>query len=92
MTNGYFKRGIKKINKFIEDEMKCKEKDIYKPSPSPLCHWCPYSSTSENEKFQGDCEYCSLWTPDNRTFDKKKEWEGGSIRDLGKPPARKFVF
>lgn len=96
MTNGYFKRGIKKINKFIEDEMKCKEKDIYKPSPSPLCYFCSFhdaSSPHASEKYEGLCKYHSLWTPENRTFETKEQWNGGSIRDLGnKPKERRFVF
>lgn len=95
MTKGYFKRGIRKINKFIDEESKSKEKEIFKPTPSPLCYYCPYSSTNpNNEKYGGVCEYCSKWTPENKTFEVVKSWDNSlDVHTLGNPPKkRKFVF
>lgn len=80
-TKGYLKRGIKKIDKLL-DQIKLFEKTgIYKPSPTPLCYWCDYPDISHtpnaNKQYAGLCPYYSLWTPDNKTFKKNREWIPG---------------
>lgn len=50
----------------------------FEPHPSPLCAWCPFSPTNENQPEEGKnlCPYYSLWTRGNRTFKVAHKWEG----------------
>ena len=50
----------------------------FTPNPSPLCHWCPFCKTSDNqpEIAKNKCFYYSLWTRDNKTKDVANEWKG----------------
>lgn len=75
-TKGYYNRGIKKISKTLDEVIECEQSGIYKPKPTPLCHWCEFSNTNPNQPFyfEGMCEYYSLWTPDCKTFEKNKEF------------------
>lgn len=73
-TKGYFARGMKKIDKILDS---IEERD-WTPHPSALCYWCAFGNLNPNEPqmAKGKCPYYSLWTPNNKTFDKKFEWEG----------------
>jgi hypothetical protein len=74
-SKGYLKRGMKKINKLLDEVGECLEKDEYPPKPTPLCHWCSFSKTcpDSEQKFHL-CEYYSLWTPYEKTFDVNKKY------------------
>lgn len=73
-TKGYLKRGLQKIDKLLN---KIEEKD-YKPNPSPLCHWCCFCPTSDNqpEEAKGLCPYYSHWTKENKDMSVENEWMG----------------
>lgn len=75
-TKGYFNRGLKKLNKTLDDIREYEESGNYKPKPTPLCHWCEFSETNPNATFylQDLCEYYCLWTPNKKTFEKNKEF------------------
>lgn len=66
-TSGYFKRGIKKLDKILDQMEKAEE---YVPKPTPLCYWCDYCCNTPNsdERFNDLCKYYSLWTPEHKTF------------------------
>ena len=73
-TKGFISRGIKKINKLLED---IKTGD-FEPNPSPLCHWCVFSGTfpDQPEKAKKLCPYYSHWTKLNKDFSVENEWLG----------------
>lgn len=71
-TNGFFKRGMKKINSILDSI----EAKMWEPSPSALCWWCSFRRKNGMEESHMLCPYYSLWTPDNKTYDKKFEWSG----------------
>lgn len=56
-TKGFVNRGIKKIDKILEE---IKSGD-FEPSPSPLCHWCIFSETFPNQPEEAKklCPYYS---------------------------------
>lgn len=80
-SKGYLKRGLKKIDKLLSQIAEFERTGIYKPSATPLCYWCDYPDMSHtpnaNIKFAGLCPYYSLWTPENKTFKKNREWIPG---------------
>lgn len=71
-TKGFIKRGLKKIDHLLESI----DNKIFEPSPSPLCHWCPFSPTNPNhiEKDEALCPYHSNWTKSKRDFSTNYEW------------------
>lgn len=75
-TKGFYKRGTTKLNKILDEIKECEETGSFKPKPTPLCHWCEFSPTNPNMPFyfEGLCDYYSLWTPENKTFEKNKEY------------------
>jgi len=75
-SKGFLERGIKKIQKILDDMEWCLAVDEWIPKPSPLCYWCEFSETNPNAEWytKGLCEYYSLWTPESRTFKKNKEY------------------
>jgi len=77
-TKGYYNRGIKKLNKIFDEIEWYTALGEFKPKPTPLCHWCSFSKTNPNALWymQDLCDYYSLWTPDNKTFAKNKEYKG----------------
>ncbi len=89
-SKGYLKRGLKKLNDTLDKMDKLEAEGEYPPSPTPLCYWCPYHSDSPNAdpEYAGLCPYHSLWTPENKTYDKLNEYEPKK-----KPaPKRKLEF
>ena len=75
-TSGFINRGLKKLDKIIKS-IEGKEWD---PSPSPLCHWCPfcYHNPKQPEEGKGYCCYYSLWTPKGtaKSWEVMNKWEG----------------
>jgi len=76
-TKGWLSRAEKKLNKLLDSIEECASSDTWKPSPTPLCYWCPYCAQNPNAKleFRHHCPYYSLWTPTNKTFSTNKEWD-----------------
>ena len=72
----YIKRGIKKLDKIFEG---IESKD-FKPNPSPLCAYCPFSPTNPDQPAdaQNLCCYYSLWTPNgsHKVWEVAHKWEG----------------
>ena len=83
-TKGYYKRGKKKLDGLIHKIVESEKSGIYKPSPTPLCHWCEFSKTNPNASFylQDKCEYYSLWLPNKKSFNVNKKYEEVSVEDL----------
>ena len=79
-TNGFLKRGLKKIDRLFDD-MKAGK---WEPNPTPLCWWCQFNHGNPNtpEQGKGLCPYYSLWRPDNKTRDVANLWEGLDRHDI----------
>lgn len=76
LTKGWEKRLDKKLDKIFDSIDELKKTNVYKPNPTPLCHWCAYCKTNHDaHEFKNLCDYHSLWTPENKTFDKAKPWD-----------------
>lgn len=73
---GFVKKGQKKLDKIFKGI----EEKNYKPTPSPLCFYCPFSETYPNQQPEGKgfCCYYSLWTPDgtHKIWEVAHDWEG----------------
>lgn len=71
-SKGYLKRGIKALDKLLDEIDELKITDQYLPSPTPLCYWCSFTDSQHSPNadplFSGLCPYHSLWTPEDRTF------------------------
>lgn len=88
LTKGWEKRFIKKVTKTFDAIDENTKSGIWSPNPSPLCAWCNFSVTNPNAtEYKDICNYYSLWTPTNKTFEVNKKW--GVEEDK---PARKLVF
>ena len=74
MSKGFEKRGLKKVDEILESI----KKEKFIPNPTPLCYWCEYCRTNpdKDEKHGNLCEYFSLWTRKNKTYDVFKKWGG----------------
>ena len=89
LTFGWEKRLEKILDTTIQQIQEMVDSKIAKPKPSGLCYWCSYSKTNPNAKqYKNDCEYHSLWKPNNKTYRVNKEW---SIEQASKPK-RKLTF
>jgi putative RecB family exonuclease len=75
-SSGYFNRGVKKINKILDEIEWSESTKDWIPKPTPLCFWCNFCENNPNADWytNGLCEYYSLWTPDNKTFAKNKDY------------------
>lgn len=75
-SKGYEARGRKKLKKWFDSINGCRASGVYKPNPTPLCHWCDFCPTNPNaeNKLKALCPYYSLWTPTNRVYDVAKEY------------------
>jgi len=80
-SKGYHNRGTKKLLKLWEELCTCRESGIWKPKPTPLCHWCDYCRTNPraSDEYKNECPYFSLWTPQNKTFEKNKDFDPGAV-------------
>lgn len=97
LTKGWEKRIIKKLDKAFDAIAEAEKEGVYKPSPSPLCHWCAYCSTNPNAtKYKYECPYYSLWTPDNKVFATNQQWSPEDVKHTTKlnekETKRKLVF
>lgn len=89
-SKGYLKRGIKKLDKVLNEMDEMERTGEYPPKPTPLCYWCPFHSTSPNAdpKFAGLCQYHSLWTPQKKSFAVLNPYG----EEIKKEIKRKLVF
>lgn len=75
LTKGWEKRLIKALDKIFDQIDDCEQKGLWKPNPTPLCHWCNFCKHNPDaHEFKDECEYFSLWTPTNKSFAVNKEW------------------
>lgn len=75
LSVGWEKRLIKNLQDLFNCIQYDKDNDLFKPVPSPLCHWCNYCSHNGNAgKYKHECQYYSLWTPEKKTFQVNREW------------------
>jgi hypothetical protein len=77
-TKGYLERGKKKLHSLLDKIEASESSGEYIPKPTPLCHWCHLSGNTcaIDKKFNGMCEYYSLWTRENKNFNVNKKYEG----------------
>ena len=96
MTKNWEMRLIKKLDKIFDTIAESDDKGMYKPSPSPLCYFCPYCENNPKAKeFSRECEYYSLWKPDNKTFAVNKVFEENASPSSAKESGetvRKLIF
>ena len=75
MTSGWEKRLEKTLDNTLDKMDKNKKSGIWLPKPSPLCYFCSYCRNNPKaHEFQNDCEYYSLWKPDEKTFAVNKKY------------------
>lgn len=98
LTRGYEKRLIKALDG-IFDKIEADEKNkIWIPKSSPLCHWCSYCSHNPDAtNYKYECEYYSLWEPNNKTFAVNKQFNPDDLNssksdDINGETKRKLVF
>lgn len=90
LTKGWEKRLEKKLTQIFDAIDERDQRQRFEPKPSPLCFYCLYSSTNPNaHDYKDMCEYHSLWSPDNKTFEKNKEW---NALEESKQTKRKLIF
>lgn len=75
-TKGFIARGEKKMTSILQSITDSLENGEFKPNPSPLCYYCPYNKTGCNKgnKYENECPYYCLWTPQNKVFTVNKEY------------------
>ena len=92
LTKGWEKRLVKKLTQTFDAIEKRDEESRFEPKPSPLCFYCNYAVTNPNaHDFKDMCEYYSLWTPENKTFEKNKEWNALENKEPTETK-RKLIF
>lgn len=81
-TKGFINRGIKKLNKILQEQS---DKDFI-PKPSPLCYWCAFSPTNPNQPEAGKykCPYFSLWKKGGtaKSWEVLNQWEGKERHEI----------
>ena len=81
LTKGWEKRLIKALDGIFDKIDADNKSGVWVPKSSPLCHWCNFCSHNPDAKeFKHDCEYYSLWTPDNKTFAVNRQFEAGDLK------------
>lgn len=91
LTKGWEKRLVKKLDQTFEGIEKREKQDRFEPKASPLCYYCGFCSNNPNAaEYKNMCEYYSLWTPTNKTFEKHQEWNALETND--KQNKRKLIF
>lgn len=91
LTLGWENRLIKALDKVFNSIDENEKSKIWKPSPCPLCYYCNYCANNPNAKeFKGDCDYYSLWKPNEKTFAVNCEWNPEDKKE--DTTKRKLVF
>jgi hypothetical protein len=82
LTKGWEKRLIKALNGVFDKIDTDNQSGIWVPKPTPLCHWCNFCSHNPDAKeYKYDCEYYSLWEPNNKTFAVNKQFNPDEVKD-----------
>lgn len=93
LTKGWEKRLIKALNGLFDKIEENEKSGIWKPSASPLCHWCNFCEHNPDaHEFKSECEYYSLWKPDNKTFSVNKVFDPEEVTKQTIQEKRKLVF
>lgn len=91
LTKGWENRLIKALDGLLDKIDANTEKGLWKACPTPLCHWCPFCKTNADAtEYRNECEYYSLWTPTNKTFEVNKKYDEAEA--LNPKPAKKLIF
>jgi len=82
LTKGWEKRLIKALDGVFDKIDADNASGIWTPKPTPLCHWCfACEHNPDATKYKHDCEYYSLWTPDNKSFAVNRQFEVGDLKN-----------
>ena len=99
LTDGFGKRIVKKLNGMLDKIEKDKKKKIWIPKPSPLCWYCSYNQNNpKNKEFKNECEYYSLWNPNNKVWDVNKRFNAldltkdKDVNNIDNNQKRKLIF
>lgn len=91
LTKGYEKRLIKALDKLFDNIKKNESDKLFVPKASPLCFWCNFCKNNPNAmEHQMACEYFSLWTPNNKSFETNKKWN--ALEQNKTTNTRKLIF
>lgn len=96
LTKGWEKRLIKALTGVFDKIDADTASGIWKPSPTPLCHWCNFCAHNPDaHDYKNDCEYYSLWEPNNKTFAVNKTFDAENLTKLNtgnQSAGRKLIF
>ena len=82
LTKGWEKRLIKALDGIFDKIDADNASGIWFPKPSPLCHWCNFCSHNPDATdYKHDCEYYSLWEPNNKTFAVNRQFEESDFKN-----------
>lgn len=81
-SSGWLKRAEKKLDAILDNIEKAEDDGMWKPSPSPLCYWCPYCTNNPNasEELSNKCRYYSNWTPSRKVYSVNEEFDESSFK------------
>ena len=75
LTKGWEKRLLTALDKLVKELDDRTASGEWIPKPTPLCHWCNFCATNaEAKEYKNECPYYSLWTPENKTYEVKNEY------------------
>jgi len=96
LTKGWEKRLIKALDGIFDKIDSDNASGIWTPKPTPLCHWCNFCTHNPDAtEYKHDCEYYSLWEPNNKTFAVNKVFEenaSNSTKLKEDTTKRKLIF
>lgn len=76
LSKGWEARLDLALDKVLDQIEECERTEQWKPSPTPLCHWCPYCQHNPDaKKYKTECRYYSLWTPENKVWSVNQVYE-----------------
>jgi RecB family exonuclease len=91
LTKGYEKRLIKALDKLFINIKKNEDEKVFTPSPTPLCYWCSFCRNNPSAmEYQTACDYFSLWTPTEKTFNTNMKWN--ALDNNKQQTTRKLIF
>lgn len=75
LTKGWEKRLIKALDSIFDKIDADNASGIWVPKPTPLCYYCNFCKNNPSaHEYNTECEYYSLWRPDNKTFECNRKW------------------
>lgn len=82
LTKGWEKRLIKALDGIFDKIDADKTSGIWVPKSSPLCYWCNFCKNNPSaHKFKNECEYYSLWEPNNKTFSVNRQFNADDLKN-----------